>query len=438
MQKETDTFQVSHLQYDKIKVNKSAELKKSPNIQTYRKYLLFLSGQLITLLGSSIVQFTIIWWITIKTNNAMFLSISMFLAFLPQLIIFPLAGIIADKYSKKITIILADFSQACLTFGLILMFTNNYAGIWTLIIFNCLRAAFQALHSPAIKAIIPTMVPKEKLTRVNGINSLFSGLISILGPVLGAFLLIYWPLKQILWIDILTFLIGILPLLFIKFPTIKTEKKTEIKTKKIMTDLLTEKNTQLKQKKDVSFIHELTAGFNTLRSTPGLLILALWATMINFFNVPHMTLIPFFINNTHSGSKTTLAIVMAFLQAGSIFGALFATIKKKWNKKWLVLMGCGVLLNFGGFISAIAPGGVFMMINIGEFILGFNLALSIPLYFTILQNAVTLVITPLGILISGILVELIGIVNVFMIFSILGMITSILFYFLTDVKNLTL
>jgi len=198
--------------------------------KTFKSYISFWSGQMFSLLGSSAVQFVIIFWITRTTKSTVYLSIATFFAFLPQWILGPLIGVYVDRWNRKLIIALSDFFQAFTTFIIILLFFFNAETVWVIIIINSIRGLCQAFHWPATNAIIPIMVPKEHLSRLNGLNFFFTGLVNTIGPIIAATLLAILTIEQILWIDVITFLIAIVPLLLIKIP--KVVKNTLDKAKK--------------------------------------------------------------------------------------------------------------------------------------------------------------------------------------------------------------
>ncbi|MFW9999777.1 MAG: MFS transporter [Candidatus Hodarchaeota archaeon] len=412
------------------------ELEKTESIeiiasnQKFTSYILFWVGQLISLLGSSIVQFAIIWWITLETESAVFLSIAAVITFLPQVIIIPIAGVFADKWNRRLALIAIDFSQAFFTFILLLIFLGGGGTVWIVVLFNCIRSIFQAFHMPTVDAIVPAMVPKEKLTRINSFNNLFTGLIRFIGPIIGAIVTAFWSLDKILWIDVITFIIAVIPLLFISIPSVEKHQEKE---------------------EDYSFIKEFKEGIGLLKTTPGFLILALWSLLMNFLSVPFVTLLPYFVKVTHFGTESHFAMLLVFLQAGSIVGALVISIKKDWSKKILIIMGGSTITFIGYFFVSLAPTGLFLMMGIGEFIIGFTLATGLPVYFTILQTAVppdkqgrifsidatlSFAIMPFGMLVAGPLANLMGIVNFFVLLSFLGISVSLGTYFLTGIRKI--
>ncbi|MDH5788394.1 MAG: MFS transporter, partial [Candidatus Bathyarchaeota archaeon] len=192
-----------------------------PSETTFRSYLAFWVGQLVSLLGSSIAQFVIIWWVTLETGSPLYLSLAALVGFAPAIILSPFAGVFVDRWSRKALIGIVDFLQALATVILILLFSLGSVSVWQVLVLLALRGVFQAFHSPGVAAIIPLMVPRDKLSRMNGLNFLFNGAVTLVGPVVAAVLLEVWPIGQVLWIDAVTFLVALLPLLAITIPSVR-------------------------------------------------------------------------------------------------------------------------------------------------------------------------------------------------------------------------
>ncbi|MDQ0115696.1 MFS transporter [Paenibacillus harenae] len=174
-----------------------------------RKIAFFLSAQTISLFGSSMVQFAIIWYITLHTSSGTMLTITTVCGFLPQIIISLFAGLWIDRYNRKTMIMLADGMIAITTFALAILFLAGYNDIWLLYPVLLIRSFGTGIQTPAVQAIIPQLVPKEQLMRVNGINSSISSLMMFLSPAAGAAVLAFATIEMALLIDVVTALIGI-------------------------------------------------------------------------------------------------------------------------------------------------------------------------------------------------------------------------------------
>jgi DHA3 family macrolide efflux protein-like MFS transporter len=391
---------------------------KLADSKNFKRYIFIWSGQLFSIMGSSIVNFAITWWVTVLTGSATLLSIAVFMYMLPIAFLTPVAGVLADRWDRKKIVILADSLQAFTTFVVIIMFMVGLANPVSVMLITGLRGIFQAFHMPTVNAITPTMVPKDKLSRMNGFGYLFSSLINIVGPALGAFLLGILPISLILWIDIITWLIAMVPLIFAKIPRVKRSK--------------------IEQKKD-SFLFEFKTGIKTIRLIPGLVTLLSLSMLLNFLLMPFNVLSPYYISIIHGGSEWDFAFVMVLFQVGMVAGALLTSIKKEWKHKITSYFGSLVILTAMFSIYFFAPKGSFLLLGIGNFVVGFLLPIGNTIYMTIVQTVVphdkmgrvssidqsiSTLIAPFGALIAGPIAEVIGARLVFLFGGIIGVVAT--------------
>jgi DHA3 family macrolide efflux protein-like MFS transporter len=179
-----------------------------------RDAAIFLSSQVFSLLGSSLVQYAIIWFITLETRSGSMMSLSILFGFLPSFFLSPFAGVWADRHDRKKIIMLADASIAIATLAIAFIFISGRREIWLLLIAMAVRAAGQAIHGPAVGAFLPQFVPKDKLMRVSGINGSLQSAIMIVSPILSGALYSLVPIEIIFFIDAGTAAIAIAVLLF--------------------------------------------------------------------------------------------------------------------------------------------------------------------------------------------------------------------------------
>ena len=396
--------------------------------QTFKSYLFFWAGQLFSILGSSITQFVIIWWITITTGSIILLSIASFIYILPMTIVIPIAGVLTDKFNRKKIIVIVDSFQAFISLIIILLFNFEIANPILIIIINGLLGLFQGFHIPTVNAIIPTMVPKDKLSRMNGVNFLSSSFIHTVGPIISAMFLSFIPIKTILWIDPVTFLIAFIPLLLINIPLIKTETASDKKN---------------------SFIEDFKIGFRTLKLIPVVFMMLLISMFVNFLWRPFSILMPYFVKFDHAGTISDLAFVLAFLNGGMLIGALITSIKKEWKHGTFIYFGGEFTLMVAYAIIAISPPGFFLQMSIGAAIFGLMVPILNTIYLTIMQikvpadkmgrissidYAISMAISPIGTIISGPLAELFGVANLFLYCAIIGMIIAIILWWIAHVR----
>ncbi len=176
--------------------------------------VLFIFSQTISLLGSSLVQYAIMWYITLTTKSGFMMTISAICGFLPTFFLSPFAGVWADRYNRKKLIILADSFIALATLFMVVMFLLGYKSIGLLFVMSSLRAIGSAVHMPAVGAFIPQIVPEDKLTKVNGINSSIQSMVMLVSPMLSGALLTVATIESIFFIDVVTAAIAVSILLF--------------------------------------------------------------------------------------------------------------------------------------------------------------------------------------------------------------------------------
>ena len=190
--------------------------------------VLFIASQTISLLGSSLVQYAIMWHITLNTKSGVMMTIFIICGFLPTFFLSPFAGVWADRYNRKTIIILADMFIAVTTLFMALLFMLGYQSIVLLFVMSAFRAVGTGVQNPAVGAFIPQIVPEDKLTKVNGANGSIQAVITLVSPMIGGVLLTMSTLEAIFLIDVFTAAAAVLTLLlFLKVPAHAKAQKTQ-------------------------------------------------------------------------------------------------------------------------------------------------------------------------------------------------------------------
>lgn len=173
----------------------------------------FIGGQSISLFGSMLVQYAIMWHITLETRSGFIMTLSILAGFIPSLFLSPFAGVWVDRFNRKLIIVLADTFIAITTLITALLFYFGYGSMTLLLIVSAFRSLGNAVHTPAVQAFIPELVPEDKLMRVQGINNGIQSSMMIIAPVLSAALLASFELFVIFFIDTITAVLGIFTLI---------------------------------------------------------------------------------------------------------------------------------------------------------------------------------------------------------------------------------
>ncbi len=401
----------------------------------FRAYLLFWAGQMLSVLASNVVQFVIVLWVTLETKSSVFLGIAAFAGFAPFIVVTPIAGVFVDRWNRKKVIISMDFLQAATTAILFLLFWFEVVTIWYVLLLSAARAVFQGFHMPATNAIVPLLVPKDKLSRINGLNYLMMGVIGIIGPAVAALLLLNWEIQDILLLDPFTFLIAVIPALIITIPEIKKDRPIEEKP---------------------SFKTEFTEGIVFIKERPGLLSLLSAFTAVNAFTQPLYVLFPLFLIQIHSVGDKDLSGVLALLfglqQVGMFLGSVLMTTWKGFKRN-VVGVSLGILCMYLCllFVVLTPPGSyAFLILGVAMWINGFTLPIANVSSQTIWQSVVppekmgrvmsvrttiAWFVIPVSMLLSGVLAEILGILELLLACAILGLMFLTYTWFMTNFPN---
>ncbi|NLB50861.1 MAG: MFS transporter, partial [Clostridiaceae bacterium] len=186
----------------------------------------FLSGQAVSVLGSGLVQFAIIWFVTMRANSGTALMIITLTSFIPQLVVAPFAGVWADRYDRRWLIILSDSGIALVTLATAVLFFFGYDHVWLMYIAAAVRSLGGGIQSPAIKAFIPQITPQKELVRINGLFSTIENIVLLLSPVLGGALITLFPVWIVFMVDVVTAAMAVSIMLGLPVPHQQTGQVT--------------------------------------------------------------------------------------------------------------------------------------------------------------------------------------------------------------------
>jgi MFS family permease len=175
-------------------------------------------GQIVSVLASSMTAFAMTIWIYQKTESVTALAL-MEVFFLTQfLLISPIAGVMVDRYNRKLMMMVSDLAAGTGTVAILTLFAIGKLEIWHLYITSVLLGIGNTFQWPAYTATISTMVPKEQYGRANGMMSLIETGPGVVAPFLAGALLPFIGLTGIMLIDVVTFIFAIGTLLFVFIP----------------------------------------------------------------------------------------------------------------------------------------------------------------------------------------------------------------------------
>lgn len=391
------------------------------------------TAQLFSLMGSNLVGFALVWWLTKTTGSATVLATASLVGLVPQVLLGPVAGTLVDRWNRRVVMILADGTIALATLGIAILFWLGHVQIWHLYILMCIRSLAGGFHYPAMQASTSLMVPQKHLARIQGMNSMVNGGVSIAAAPLGALLIELLPMQGVLFIDVITALIAISPLFFIHVP--QPQRTEQAAQAGAAAGVPANGKTTVWQ--------DFQAGFNYMLGWTGLMVISLVAVVINFLLTPGFALMPILITKHFNGEALELAWINAAFGAGVILGGLILGVWGGFKRRIYTSMLGMVSMAVGALLIGFAPSNGYWLALVGMFIMATFTPITNGPFFAVMQAAVapdmqgrvfTLVgsaaslMSPLGLIVAGPLADRLGVQTWFVVG---GVVMSILAAFAT-------
>jgi len=375
----------------------------APDLSRWKpRFFTLWTGQAFSLFGSQLVQFALIWYLTERTNSGAVLAGASLAGLLPQVLLSPLIGTLVDRWNRRRILLAADASVALATLLLAALFAFGQVEVWHIYLLLFVRAVGGGFHQSAMGASIVLLVPRDHLSRIQGLNGALRGGMDIVAAPLGALLLAVLPMQGVLAIDVLTALLAILPLLFILVPQPPAADGAPKR----------------------SVRQDFAAGLRYVLGWPGLLLVLAMVLVINFLLIPTFSVLPLLVTRQFGGGALQLGWLNAAFGGGTITGGLvlgaWGGFKRRVVTALLGLVGLGV----GILVAGLAPASAYWLAVAALFVAGFmspivNGSFGATLQATIapdMQGRVFALILsaatalgPLGLLLAGPLADLVGV-----------------------------
>ncbi len=360
-------------------------------------------GQALSLLGSRLVQFALVWWLTKTTGSATVLALAGMMAYIPTVFLGPFAGTLVDRWNRRRVLLFADTSIALATGILAALFATGNAFVPLVYGLLFVRAVGGAFHWPAMQAATTLMVPKEHLTRIAGLNQTLQGLALVLSPPLGALLLELLNVQGVLAIDVATWAVAVVPLLFIRIPEPSGESADAA---------------------PISVLGGLREGLEFVVRWRGVALLIVALALMNFVVNPAFVLLPLYVTRVLDGEAIHLGGLQAAFGIGFVLGGLLLSAWGGFRRRIVTALLAIALMGVGIVVMGIAPHGWLYLVGGALFVVGLmepiatgsivgTLQASIPegmqgRAFALLGSASQAVV-PLGLALAGPLSDRFGI-----------------------------
>ena len=390
------------------------------------------SGQIFSLLGSALVQFSLVWWLTQTTGSATILATASLVAMLPQVIFGPFAGAIVDRANRRLVMIFADAATAIVTLVLVFITSAGMLQPWHVYVAMFLRSLGQAFHWPAMQSSTSMLVPDEQLSRIAGINQALQGIVSIVAPPLGAVLLGAMALNWVLSIDIITAMLAILPLLFIAIPNpVQTTKALGSPIRTILNDT--------------------GLGFKYVWKWKGLFYVVMLALLINFLTVPGFSLMALLVQKHFHGGALQYGWIESAFGIGVIVGGITLGVWGGFKKKVYTSASAIIGLGLGSLALGMAASNQYWLGVVAMAFMGIMNPICNGPFFALMQSKVdadmqgrvmsmvsslTMAVVPIAMIFAGPLSDRYGIQTWFVIGGICCVLVAIAFFTIREVVTI--
>lgn len=273
-------------------------------VKELRSFLILWSTQFLSALGSSMTSFALIIWSYQQQGSALTTAMLTVCSYAPYVLMSIFAGALSDHWNKKITMLASDsFAALCSAAALVLLQTGRLE-IWHLYVLNALNGLMNTVQRPAADVTVTLLTPEKHYQTVSGMRSFSRSLVDILTPMLAAAVLAFSGLQTVICIDLCTFAVAFLALLFlIRIPEIREEQRV--------------KETVLRAAR---------AGLRYLRQNRGILDLILFLAAINFTASIYSAALPAMLLSREGGGEVALGVVNAVTGIATLLGSAASSL----------------------------------------------------------------------------------------------------------------
>ena len=345
-------------------------MMRSKPIETLRgmkTFLVIWIGQLVSIIGSGLTGFALSVWMYEQTGQATPIALNALFFNLPRVILSPIAGSVADRYNRRMILILADCGSALSTLAVAIILLSGNLQVWHIYLTTAMSSAFSSFQEPAYRASITMLVPKKDLARAGGIQQIGFAIQSILTPLIASVLYLTIGLEGVILIDFATFFIAIGALMVVRIPQPKPTTDTGEKGEK------------------KSMWQDTLFGWRYLRKRPGLFGLLWYYAAVNFFlSLSGVLMIPLVLSY---GAATDIGIIQMAGGAAMLIGGLVMGIwgGPKSRLIWGVVAAIA-LSGFGYFLAGLQP--LTWLIGLAQFVILFFIPISAAMSQAVWQKKV--------------------------------------------------
>ncbi|MDM4762438.1 MFS transporter [Galbitalea sp. SE-J8] len=310
-----------------------------------RNVALFLTGQTVSLFGSAVVQYAVMWYVTFETGSGGAVALYALAAFLPQGLVSVFGGALADRFNRRVLVMVSDGTIAVVTLALAMLMSLGVTELWVILLAVGVRSVGAGVQQPAVQAMIPQLVPADQLLRINGVVGTVQAAMALAAPAAAGAVFGLFGIVPVFFIDVVTAALGIGILFFVAVPTLRAVAESTS-----------------------SFRQDLVAGARYVSGQPVVRWLLVVFAIIFLLTVAPSFVTPLMVARTWGEDVLLVTLLEVAFSVGMLLGGLLlSTVLAKANRLSLVVVSCvgfGVL-TIGCGLSPTLPVFYGFMFGIG-------------------------------------------------------------------------
>ena len=293
-----------------------------------KKFFVIWTGQILSMLGSGLTGFGLGVWIYQQTGSATQFAITGLFMMLPNLVMGPIGGILADRIDRRKILVIADAGQALGVLAIAALLFAHSLHVWHIYVATVIGAMFNCLRWPAFNAMLPTIAAKRHLTRVNGLVSAGEAATMIVSPIIAGVLVYSVGLPVVLLIDVLSFVVGGALLYTIRIPKIERAPAVVDAQRRMRSYWH-------------AYVNDARGGWEFLRRRPALLALIVFFAYTNFsLGIIEVVFTPLVLS---VGNVRTLGTTSSIAAVAMLLGSLVISTWGGPRRRLLTIAGLAAL-----------------------------------------------------------------------------------------------
>lgn len=268
-------------------------------------FLVLWSTQSLSALGSSMTNFALVVWSYQQTGSALTTSLLSICSYAPYVLLSMFAGALSDKWDKKVTMLVSDSFAALSTIAVLGLLKTGHLEIWHLYFLNAMNGLMNTIQQPASDVAVSLLTPRKHYQKVSGMRSFSNSLVTLLTPILATALLSFTSLETVIFVDLSTFVVAFVSLLF--FIRIPAVRKDETATQE-------------------KLLISVKRGLDYLKENRGILDLILFLAAINLTASIYNAALPAMLLSRAGGGEMVLGTVNTFTGIATVLGSIIVSV----------------------------------------------------------------------------------------------------------------